>query len=307
MCDTLGVTNRYTGYRHNLNRANLDPVRLGFAWLDQKPDKPVYPKRTLEPKWTPQTKWTMPAYNCDPVIQCETLNCNPAWSLKKKIETELQQQCYVAPVEPKPHCCVTTQDLPDVKFVKIGCVLMDMPKSGPINLSKSDPPCECDTTFKALPKFTPQFGCESDKHIELHLPSRLRSPPKCEPQSAKASSANKYMPIPMPNSVEKGCRTTSFTPSSQFIPQFECGNAPDTDLSKYIRKPMPGCYIRNEGERKEDLPSWVPQQWDTCLIQQPPICRPGNCCPSQEFLTCLPILLAFLSIWFLFSKYTEYC
>jgi len=32
-CDTVGVTDRYTGYRHNLNRGQRDPQRLGNAWL----------------------------------------------------------------------------------------------------------------------------------------------------------------------------------------------------------------------------------------------------------------------------------
>jgi len=32
-CDNVGVTDRYTGYRHNLNRGQRDPQRLGNAWL----------------------------------------------------------------------------------------------------------------------------------------------------------------------------------------------------------------------------------------------------------------------------------
>lgn len=35
-CDHVGVTERYTGYRHNLNRGNRDPVRLGYSWLDNQ-------------------------------------------------------------------------------------------------------------------------------------------------------------------------------------------------------------------------------------------------------------------------------
>ena len=35
-CDELGVTDRYTGYRNNLNRGSRDPVRLGYSWLDNQ-------------------------------------------------------------------------------------------------------------------------------------------------------------------------------------------------------------------------------------------------------------------------------
>ncbi|KAF6037915.1 hypothetical protein EB796_003764 [Bugula neritina] len=33
-CDYIGVTDRYTGYRHNLTRGSRDPTKLGMAWLD---------------------------------------------------------------------------------------------------------------------------------------------------------------------------------------------------------------------------------------------------------------------------------
>lgn len=33
-CDLVGVTDRYTGYRHNLNRGNRDPINLAFSWFD---------------------------------------------------------------------------------------------------------------------------------------------------------------------------------------------------------------------------------------------------------------------------------
>lgn len=35
-CDHVGVTDRYTGFRNNLNRGTRDPVRLGYSWLDNK-------------------------------------------------------------------------------------------------------------------------------------------------------------------------------------------------------------------------------------------------------------------------------
>ena len=34
-CDHVGVTDRYTGYKHSLNRGTRDPVRLGYRWLDE--------------------------------------------------------------------------------------------------------------------------------------------------------------------------------------------------------------------------------------------------------------------------------
>ena len=33
-CDYIGVTDRYTGYRHNLTRGSRDPTKLGMAWLN---------------------------------------------------------------------------------------------------------------------------------------------------------------------------------------------------------------------------------------------------------------------------------
>lgn len=33
-CDVVGVTDRYTGYRNNLNRGNRDPINLAFSWFD---------------------------------------------------------------------------------------------------------------------------------------------------------------------------------------------------------------------------------------------------------------------------------
>lgn len=52
-CDDLGVTDRYTGYRHNLNRGNRDPVRLGFSWLDND-NKNVY-NASSNVGWRPTT------------------------------------------------------------------------------------------------------------------------------------------------------------------------------------------------------------------------------------------------------------
>ncbi|CAH1798796.1 unnamed protein product [Owenia fusiformis] len=47
-CDHIGVTDRYTGYRHNLTRGSRDPVKLGFAWVD--PKKNTY-NATLNTGW----------------------------------------------------------------------------------------------------------------------------------------------------------------------------------------------------------------------------------------------------------------
>lgn len=33
-CDYIGVTDRFTGYRHNLTRGSRDPTKLGMAWLN---------------------------------------------------------------------------------------------------------------------------------------------------------------------------------------------------------------------------------------------------------------------------------
>ena len=38
-CDHMGVTDRYTGYRNNLNRGRKDPVRLNYQWMDTKPNE----------------------------------------------------------------------------------------------------------------------------------------------------------------------------------------------------------------------------------------------------------------------------
>lgn len=39
-CDRVGVTDRYTGYRNNLNRGNRNPIELAFSWLDPKYRQP---------------------------------------------------------------------------------------------------------------------------------------------------------------------------------------------------------------------------------------------------------------------------
>ena len=86
MCDRLGVNNRYTGYRHNLNRGNLDPIRIGYAWMDGQPNQPPNPKWTPEPKWTPpDSKSTASKCTCDIPYEC-----------KKKAEPEAR------PVEKDP-------------------------------------------------------------------------------------------------------------------------------------------------------------------------------------------------------------
>jgi len=39
-CDLVGVTDRYTGYRNNLNRGNRDPINLAFSWFDPSTKHP---------------------------------------------------------------------------------------------------------------------------------------------------------------------------------------------------------------------------------------------------------------------------
>lgn len=39
-CDYIGVTDRYTGYRHNLTRGSRDPTKLGMAWLNPATNNP---------------------------------------------------------------------------------------------------------------------------------------------------------------------------------------------------------------------------------------------------------------------------
>jgi len=39
-CDLVGVTDRYTGYRNNLNRGNRDPIDLAFSWFDPSTKHP---------------------------------------------------------------------------------------------------------------------------------------------------------------------------------------------------------------------------------------------------------------------------
>jgi len=39
-CDYIGVTDRYTGYRHNLTRGSRDPTKLGMAWLNPGQQSP---------------------------------------------------------------------------------------------------------------------------------------------------------------------------------------------------------------------------------------------------------------------------
>ena len=52
-CDHMGVTDRYTGYRNNLNRGNLNPSRAGFSWLDST-QRNNY-NNTLNVGWQPGT------------------------------------------------------------------------------------------------------------------------------------------------------------------------------------------------------------------------------------------------------------
>lgn len=50
-CDHVGVTDRYTGYRNNLNRGNRDPLRLGYSWLDTRTKNPH--GTMADPGWVP--------------------------------------------------------------------------------------------------------------------------------------------------------------------------------------------------------------------------------------------------------------
>lgn len=49
-CDNVGVTDRYTGYRNNLNRGNRNPVNLAFSWYD-----PVNKQRNTTIKLRPES------------------------------------------------------------------------------------------------------------------------------------------------------------------------------------------------------------------------------------------------------------
>ncbi|KAK2151879.1 hypothetical protein LSH36_347g00009 [Paralvinella palmiformis] len=50
-CDHIGVTDRYTGYRNNLNRGTRDPVKLGYSWLDNQNKNPF--NNSLNVGWKP--------------------------------------------------------------------------------------------------------------------------------------------------------------------------------------------------------------------------------------------------------------
>jgi len=63
-CDHIGVTDRYTGYRHNLSRGSRDPVRLGYSWLDQQ-NKNAY-NNTLNVGWKPSMATSQPAGTAQP-------------------------------------------------------------------------------------------------------------------------------------------------------------------------------------------------------------------------------------------------
>ena len=52
-CDHIGVTDRYTGYRNNLNRGSRDPVRLAYSWLDAENKNPY--NGNLNVGWKPST------------------------------------------------------------------------------------------------------------------------------------------------------------------------------------------------------------------------------------------------------------
>ena len=223
-CDTLGVTNRYTGYRHNLNRGNLDPVRIGYAWLDQEPNQPP------QPKWTPEPKWTPPSCQPDPICNTEPTSC-----------------------------------------AQLKCDFKNVLKPGPTNLQKSDPPCECDTTFKPLPKLIPQIGCDDVNGIIASPDPRPKSQPESVTPATCSLYVTKCVPVARQKSNEKA-NVPEFT--QQFHYEYE---RPQVDLCEYIRKPRQQCYIRNGGGRKADLETWVPPQLPSNSFKpHRPLCRPGT-------------------------------
>lgn len=48
-CDHIGVTDRYTGFRNNLNRGSRDPKSLGYSWMDSAKQNPY--NNTLNVGW----------------------------------------------------------------------------------------------------------------------------------------------------------------------------------------------------------------------------------------------------------------
>ena len=42
-CDHIGVTDKYTGFRHNLNRGSRNPVNLAYTWMKNTPSPPCPP------------------------------------------------------------------------------------------------------------------------------------------------------------------------------------------------------------------------------------------------------------------------
>ena len=144
MCDRLGVNNRYTGYRHNLNRGNLDPVRIGYAWMDGQPNQPPNPKWTPEPKWTPLNS-TASKCTCDIPYEC-----------KKKAEPE------VRPVEKDPGCGIAGNKAPlVVSFGQEFCAKFRPipnlePKGIPPNINKTASECTCEIPYQCKKKAEPE-------------------------------------------------------------------------------------------------------------------------------------------------------
>ena len=217
MCDRPGVNNRYTGYRHNLNRGNLDPVRIGYAWMDGQPNQPPNPKWTPEPKWTPpNSKGTASKCTCEIPYQC-----------KKKAEPE------VRPAEKDPVYCGGNKAPLAVNLVQ-------------------EPPNECSQTFKPIPNLTAEYKCE-DILLPVPLPERPKSQPKCDYQATKSLCVSKCVPVPRTKSAEKVCCCTA----QDLAPQYVCANGQsDADPDNYIRKPRRECYIKNGCEKKADLDSF---------------------------------------------------
>ena len=183
LCDRLGVNNRYTGYRHNLNRGNLDPVRIGYAWLNQEPNKPP------NPKWTPEPKWTPPNASkcaCDPPNRCQE-KAEPACRPSK-----------VPPAQDPPYeCNPTFRPIPNLVAqckgetdpnISLPTPIPERPKSQPkcdsqatksLSVSKCVPVPRTKSAEKisccTSPNLSPEFVCASGQP-EVDLSIYIRKP-----------------------------------------------------------------------------------------------------------------------------------
>ena len=302
MCDRLGVNNRYTGYRHNLNRGNLDPVRIGYAWMDGQPNQPPNPKWTPEPKWTPpNSKGTASKCTCEIPYQCKKkakpevrpVEKGPGYGGGNKTPLSVSfGQEFCATFKPIPNLEPKRTPLDDNKTaskctceIPYQCKKKAEPEVRPaekdpvycggnkaplaVNLVQ-EPPNECSQTFKPIPNLTAEYKCE-DILLPVPLPERPKSQPKCDYQATKSLCVSKCVPVPRTKSAEKVCCCTA----PDLAPQYVCANGQsDADPDNYIRKPRRECYIKNGCEKKADLDSFeTPRNY---FLPQPPICRPGK-------------------------------